>query len=224
MKSMFLAATALAFLCTASPALAQADKGAAPDRDPYGYYSDQDKEGYYDREGNYVRNDRDKPDSDGYREFATPKHYYRSGDYESECRSGNAAAGTFFGALAGGLIGGAASGGGHGPRHHGSDPGAVIGGVIIGGLLGNAMTRDMPCEDHGRAFSVYAEGLNGTLGERYEWSNDETGDHGDIVPQREFRRGGALCRAFTETTFVHGERQTRDGVACRRRDGNWNFD
>jgi surface antigen len=205
---MLLAATAVALVFGAMPASAQSGPGPGPD--PYGYYSQYDHDGYYDRDGHYIRYG-DRHDS-GY-DNPPPPPAYREGAYEDNCRRGNSAAGTIFGALAGGLIGSAAS---HG---HG---GAVVGGAILGGMLGNAVSRDMPCEDHQYAFRVYAQGLDGEIGHRYDWRHGD--DYGYFVPEREFQRDGYVCRAFTETTYVHGQAFTRSGTACRQRDGYWHFD
>lgn len=220
MRNMILAATAM-MLVLAGGAQAQ-NNNAQPGPDPFGYYSQKDHDGYYDREGNYIRFDgrKDTPDNqsagrdqNGYEDYDPPP--YREGSYEDSCRRNNAAGGTLFGALAGGLIGDAAS--------HGRG-GAVIGGVILGGMLGNALTSDLPCEDHAHAFHVYADGLNGNLGERYEWRNDENQDYGYFIPEREFRRDGRVCRSFSETTYRHGKPFARTGAACRMHDGNWRFD
>jgi surface antigen len=218
-----LTVTALLVL---SVGAAYARGGDTPKHDPYGYYSEQDKDGYYDRDGNYIRYSDTQPDPQGYTTYnpAPARGSYRAGDYEENCRKGNTAAGTFFGALAGGLIGGAASSGGHGPFHHGADPGAVIGGVILGGMLGNAVTSDIPCDDHSEAFGTYADGLNGKLGVAYEWNNSRTGNYGSFTPQREFHRGDQICRSFAETSYIRGHRYDRSGVACRSNDGNWHFD
>lgn len=212
MKRLLMAVAAAAMLCGTG---AYADPPGPPD----GYYNPNDHDGYYDRNGQYhrYRNDdrsqnRDYDDEDA-GPPPPPPRYYRQGDYEDNCRRGNTAAGTIFGALAGGLIGGAAS--------HGNG-GAVVGGAILGGLLGNAVTHDMPCEDHPYAFHAYSDGLNGDLGRRYRWRNGD--DYGYFIPQREFDRDGYVCRTWTETTYARGREYTRTGTACRQRDGNWRFD
>lgn len=224
MTKILSAASAILLIFGAAQAAPQPqNEPAPPERDPYGYYSQMDQEGYYDRDGRYVRYDdrnydqASEPQGDYGR---PPPQVYSRGDYEARCRRGNQAAGTLFGAIAGGLIGGAASSG----RHHGADPGAVVGGIILGGLLGNAVSRDIPCEDHGYAFRTYADGLNGRLGTRYDWRNEDSGDYGYFVPEHEFRRGGALCRSFRETTYIGGKRYDRTGTACRRGDGHWHFE
>lgn len=208
MRKMLLAATAVALVFGAMPASAQ----SGPGPDPYGYYSQYDHDGYYDRDGHYIRYGDRRDDDRGY-DNPPPPPAYREGYYEDNCRRGNTAAGTIFGALAGGLIGSAAS--------HGNG-GAVVGGAILGGMLGNTISRDMPCEDHPYAFRVYAQGLDGEIGRRYDWRHGD--DYGYFTPEREFNRDGYVCRSFTETSYVHGKTFTRSGTACRQRDGQWHFD
>jgi surface antigen len=192
-----------------------------PGNDPDGYYSDNDHNGYYGRDGRYHRM---RGMDRGYRgDYGpppppppppAPAAYYQQGRYEADCRRGNATAGTIFGALAGGLIGGAASRG---------NGGAVVGGVVLGGLLGNVIGRDIDCEDQPIAYRVYGDSLNGDIGRPYEWNS--RGNRGSFTSVREFRRGGMVCRDFTTTTYRRGERFTRSGTACRDiGTGNWRFD
>jgi surface antigen len=217
-KRIFMTAAAILAIGTivaeAQPAM------PPPGNDPYGYYSQYDRDGYYDRDGRYRRiRHRDfdgPPPPPAYGPPPPPPGgvYYEQGRYEADCHRGNAAAGTIFGALAGGLIGGAAS--------HGNG-GAVVGGAILGGLLGNTVSRDIECDDQPYAFRVYADGLNGNLGQRYEWRNGRA--YGYFTPMREFRRGGVICRDFSETSYrSDGRSFSRTGTACREVDGNWRFD
>jgi len=193
------------------------DDNGPPDNGGYGQNDQGPRpDGYYDQDGrwHYYRGDNGYRDEDaGPPPPPPPGYYYRRGYYEDNCRRGNTAAGTIFGAIAGGLIGSAAS--------HGNG-GAVVGGAILGGLLGNAVAQDMPCEDHPYAFRIYADGLNGELGRRYEWRHGD--DYGYFVPEREFRREGYVCRSWTETTYARGRTYVRTGTACRMPDGNWRFD
>jgi surface antigen len=218
-----------AFFVMGGIALAQ-DYGAPPPPpggDPYGYYSQYDHQGYYDREGHYERfkqgeypqpgdpdsSDGDNGDYAGPPPPPPPTSYYEQERYERECRRGNTAAGTIFGAIAGGLLGSAA---GHGRG------GAVVGGAVLGGMLGNAVGRNIDCEDQPYAFRAYASGLNGEIGYRTEWRHGNA--RGYFVPTREFRRGTYACRTFTETTYARGRSFTHTGTACRHLDGNWYFD
>ena len=211
-KSILLSAATAATL-TASVAAAQ-PAWVPPGNDPDGYYSNADHNGYYDRNGNYRRIRDDAPPPRDYGPPPPPPQaYYEQGRYEQNCRRGNTAAGTIFGALAGGLIGSAAS--------HGNG-GAVVGGAILGGLLGNAVSRDIDCDDQPVAFRVYASGLNGDIGRRYEWRGSH--GYGYFTPTREFRRGGTVCREWTETTYRGDRSYSRSGTACRETGGNWRFD
>jgi surface antigen len=215
---MLLGAAALLTLGL-TPAMAQYD--ASPD--PNGYYSENDHQGYYDRDGHYhyfqhAREsdrdysdrgyDRSYPDSDR----GPPPNTYREGGYERDCHAGNTAAGTVFGAAGGGVIGGVAS--------HGN-PAAIVGGVLLGGLLGHAISSDINCDDQRYAFNVYADGLNGEIGRRYQWSHGDA--HGTFTPTREFTENGDRCREFVATSYRDGRESTHEGVACYRRDGNWHF-
>lgn len=205
-RTALFAATALLAIGTTS---ALADERPDPD----GYYSRTDHEGYYDRDGHYRHfHDYDRRGGYGDDDRGPPPAYYREGDYERDCRRGGSAAGTVFGAIGGGLIGGAAS--------HGN-AGAVVGGVLLGGLLGNALTQNIDCDDQHVAFNVYADGLNGDIGRRYEWHRGP--DYGYFTPTREYFDDGVRCREFTTTTWSHGREFSRSGVACYRRDGYWHF-
>ena len=48
-------------------------------------------------------------------------------------------------------------------------------------------------------------------------------DRGYVVTNREYYRGRQLCRDFTQVVYRHGRQFDRDGTACRRRDGEWEF-
>jgi surface antigen len=92
----------------------------------------------------------------------------------------------------------------------------------LGGLLGNTVSRDIDCDDQPYAFRVYAEGLNGDIGRRYDWRHGDA--YGYFTPTREFHRDGMLCRDFTETSYHGGTSHTHTGTACRMTDGHWHFD
>src|SRR3954471_18715909 len=190
-----LVLTIAALLATVSVAAAQ-NYGPQPDR--YGYYSQSDQRGYYDRDGRYRHipqyDRRGRQDGAGTR-YDHSASYYRQGEYEQNCRRGNVAAGTIFGAAAGGLVGSAVS--------HGNG-GAVIGGAVLGGLLGNTVSKDIACEDQPYAFQTYSEGLNGNVGRRYDWNHGDS--RGSFQPVREYQRSGTRCRDFTETTY-RGQRE-----------------
>jgi len=57
-------------------------------------------------------------------------------------------------------------------------------------LFGNGNLARCPCEDHRYAVQVYAQGLDGPIGQRYEWHNRDNDDYGYFIPEREFQRDG----------------------------------
>jgi surface antigen len=207
LKKILLAAT---LTLTSGLAVAQ-PRWVPPGNDPDGYYSDADRGGYYTRDGRYRRIR--EPRRDYGPPPPPPPVYYQQGHYEENCRRGNTTAGTIFGALGGAAIGAGVSRG---------DGGAAVGGAILGGILGNVIARDIDCEDQPTAFRVYADGLNGPIGRPHEWRN--RGNRGTFTATREFRRGGMVCREFTETTYRRGQSFSRSGTACREMNGHWRFD
>jgi surface antigen len=214
MKSR-IALMAAALLAT--PLAAQA-QNYGPQRDPDSYYSQSDQRGYYDHNGHYrqmrARDDRsDRRDWGAGTRYDESANYYRQGDYEQNCRRGNVAAGTIFGAAAGGLVGSAVSRG---------NGGAIVGGAVLGGLIGNTVSKDIDCDDQPYAFRTYSEGLNGDVGHRYDWNHGQS--RGYFQPVRDYRRSGIQCRDFTVTTYRGGRELTHDGTACRASDGQWRFD
>lgn len=207
---MIRSALAAALIVVAiGPGTAQPYGAGVPD--PYGYYSQYDHDGYFDHDGRYHRL---VPDVAPPPPPPAPAAvYYNEGRYENDCRRGNAAAGTIFGALAGGILGSAASRG---------NGGAILGGVVLGGVLGNTIAREIDCDDQPYAFRVYAQGLNGEIGRRYEWRHGDA--YGYFTPTREFRRRDEECRSFTAVSYRRGRPMAHDGVACRAREGHWRFD
>jgi surface antigen len=209
---ILLAATAAVALCASAAAKADPDDYR---NNPNNYYSQTDHDGYYDRNGNY-HHFRDygpppPPREGGYERSG----YYYDADRDPECHRGGNAAGTIAGAIGGGLIGGVAS--------HGNGL-AIAGGAIVGGLVGNALTRDVDCADRPYAYNSYYRGLNGDVGVRVDWDNNSYGDRGYFVPTREYYRGSFRCRDFHSVTYRHGREVTRDGTACKRNDGQWEFE
>ena len=97
----------------------------------------------------------------------------------------------------------------------------IVGGALLGGLAGNAISRDMDCEDRPYAARSYDDSFHGPVGRRYEWRRGP--NRGYIVTNREYYRGPRLCRDFTQVVYRRGREFDRDGTACQRRDGEWEF-
>ena len=132
--------------------------------------------------------------------------------FADNCSGRDHAAGTVLGAIAGGLLGSAAS--------HGNG-GAVVGGALLGGLAGNAISRDIDCSDRPYAARSYDQSFHGRIGERHDWNNGP--NRGYVVTDREYRRGGRLCRDFTQVVYRRGREFDRHGTACMSRNGEWQF-
>ena len=69
----------------------------------------------------------------------------------------------------------------------------------------------------------YSRGLEGPVGRRYEWRNEQDRDYGQFIPTREYRRDNYTCRDWVSTTYRDGRPVRRSGSACRYEDGNWYF-
>jgi surface antigen len=121
-----------------------------------------------------------------------------------------------IGAAAGGLLGNQVAG-------RGSRTGGTIAGVLLGAVAGYALTKDVDCNDRSYAEPTYSRGLEGPVGQRYGWRNDNDRDYGNFTPTREYQRDNYTCRDYNASTWRHGRRIRRNGSACRYEDGNWYF-
>jgi surface antigen len=135
-----------------------------------------------------------------------------TGAFADECSGRDHTSGTVLGALGGGLLGGLAS--------HGNGLG-IVGGALLGGLAGNAISRDMDCDDRPYAARSYHDSFSGPIGRKYDWNRGP--DRGYVVTNREYYRGRRQCRDFTQVVYRNGREFNRDGTACRRGGGEWEF-
>ena len=67
----------------------------------------------------------------------------------------------------------------------------------------------------------YLRAWTAPLGQPFVWRDMESGDHGRIVPEREFTKDGAPCRDITETLTVQGELRQGKATGCRAPDRSW---
>jgi surface antigen len=121
-----------------------------------------------------------------------------------------------IGAAAGGLLGNQVAG-------RGSRTGGTVAGVLLGAVAGYALTSDVDCNDRNYAEPTYYRGLEGPVGQRQEWRNDQDRDRGTFTPTREYSRDNYTCRDYNATTYRDGRRMRRNGSACRYEDGSWYF-
>jgi surface antigen len=214
MKRYLLAIASVALL---APQLASAQQGYDPNTDRRGgYQGGYDNRPYDSNRGDYrpggyqggYRNNRydDRPYAQGYARDT------RDCQRDSGNRQGTNAA---IGAAAGGLLGNQVAG-------RGSRTGGTIAGVLLGAIAGYALTKDVDCGDRAYAEPTYQRGLEGRIGQRYDWRSEDN-DRGSFIPTREYRRDNYTCRDWTSTTYRNGERLRRSGSACRYEDGNWYF-
>jgi len=161
------------------------------------YDSNYDRRGYYD----------DSPYASGYARDS------RDCERDQQNKQATNAA---IGAAAGGLLGNQVAG-------RGSRTGGTIAGVLLGAVAGYALTHDVDCRDRAYAEPTYSRGLEGRVGQRYNWSNSQDRDRGTFTPTRQYRQDQYTCRDFNATTFRGGRNMRRNGSACRYEDGNWYF-
>jgi surface antigen len=121
-----------------------------------------------------------------------------------------------IGAAAGGLLGNQVAG-------RGSRTGGTIAGVLLGAVAGYALTHDVDCNDRNYAEPTYSRGLEGPVGQRYNWRNDNDRDRGTFTPTRQYQRDQYTCRDYNTTTYRGSRSTRRNGSACRYEDGNWYF-
>lgn len=121
--------------------------------------------------------------------------------------------GALGGAAAGGLLGSQIGSGG-------GNIAATVAGVALGALAGRELGRRLSGTDQERASS--AERAAVSRNEQVTWSSPNSGNRGTIEPTRSYTNSdGYLCREYTHTVYVEGERETAKGVACRQSDGTW---
>ncbi|WP_431856462.1 RT0821/Lpp0805 family surface protein [Azospirillum sp.] len=121
--------------------------------------------------------------------------------------------GTVGGALGGALLG-SRFGGGAGKV-------ATIGiGTVLGALAGREAARYITGNDSRRAADAEERAVASNA--PITWNNPETGNRGEIVPQRTYQSStGQTCREYTHTIYVGGKAEQAQGTACRQADGTW---
>ena len=121
-----------------------------------------------------------------------------------------------IGAAAGGLLGNQVAG-------RGNRTGGTIAGVLLGAVTGYALTSQVDCKDREYAEPTYYQGLEGPVGQRQSWRNQNDKDYGYFTPTRQYRRNNYPCRDYNAVTFRDGQRLRHGGSACRYEDGSWYF-
>jgi surface antigen len=100
---------------------------------------------------------------------------------------------------------------------------ATIAGVFGGGYIGYQLELNLNKIDRQRMQETTQMSLENTqAGVTNVWNNPDSGHFGTVTPTRTFRGiGGEICRDFSQTVEIDGERYQATGTACRERDGLW---
>jgi len=124
--------------------------------------------------------------------------------------------GLLTGALIGGLMGDVVGGGTLGTL-------ATIAGIFGGAIVGYQLELNLNKIDRQRMQETTQISLENTqAGVTNVWANPDSGHFGTVTPTRTFRGiGGEICRDFSQTVEIDGERYQATGTACREKDGLW---
>jgi surface antigen len=175
-----------------------------------GYSNGYDNRQYDSNRGNYRSDDRSRRGDQNYARDG----YRRAYDNCQQDRQNRQMTGAAVGGAAGGLLGNQIAG-------RGSRSGGTIAGILLGAIAGYAVTSDLDCNDRAYAERTYTRGLDGQIGQRYDWRNDQDRDSGYFTPTREYKRDNYTCRDWVATTYREGRRMNRRGSSCRYEDGSW---
>ena len=100
---------------------------------------------------------------------------------------------------------------------------AVGVGTMIGAMMGSEVGKSLDKADRLAMRQATYDALEyGDSGSPTTWTNPDTGNSGEVVPQPAVRRAdGTPCREFWTTLTIGGEKQQAYGTACRQADGSW---
>ena len=68
---------------------------------------------------------------------------------------------------------------------------------------------------------AYLRAWTAPLGRPLDWRDTESGDHGRIVPLRDYMKDDAPCRDMAETLTIQGEARQGAATGCRTADRRW---
>lgn len=124
--------------------------------------------------------------------------------------------GTIIGAAAGAIVG-SQIGSGSGKTA------ATAVGTLVGALAGKEIGKSLDRADMVYLNQSQQKALETTpSGSSTGWSNPDSGNSGQVTPQRTYQNtSGAYCREFQQTITVGGNTESAFGTACRQPDGTW---
>ena len=100
---------------------------------------------------------------------------------------------------------------------------AVAVGTMLGAMIGSEVGKSLDRADKLALAHAQHDALEyGESGSTTTWKNPDSGNSGEIVPQRAYRQpDGVFCREFQQVIVVGGEMEAAYGTACRQQDGAW---
>ena len=100
---------------------------------------------------------------------------------------------------------------------------AVGVGTLLGAIMGSEVGKSLDRADRLAMQQATFDALEyGESGSTTSWTNPDSGNSGEIVPQPAVRRAdNRYCREFWQTLTIAGEKQQAYGTACRQADGSW---
>ena len=100
---------------------------------------------------------------------------------------------------------------------------AVAVGTMLGAVMGSEVGTSLDRADRLALAPARDDALEyGQTGSTTTWQNPDSGNSGEVVPQRAYRQpDGAFCREFQQVIVVGGEMEAAYGTACRQPDGAW---
>ncbi len=124
--------------------------------------------------------------------------------------------GTLLGA-AGGAVAGAQIGDGKGRLA------ATAAGTLLGAFVGSKVGKWLDDVDMALLRQTQQKALEtAPSGTSSAWKNPDSGNSGEIMPQRTYQdASGIYCREFQQTITVGGNTESAHGTACRQPDGTW---
>ncbi|MEK9678196.1 MAG: RT0821/Lpp0805 family surface protein [Rhodospirillaceae bacterium] len=123
--------------------------------------------------------------------------------------------GTVLGAGGGALLGSQIGGG------KGKLAGVAIG-ALAGAFLGGELGKSLDDVDRMKAASAQQSALEyNRTGVSARWTNPDTGNSGQVTPEKAYQTSGRTCRDYEHQVLVNGRTETLRGTACRQSDGSW---
>ena len=121
------------------------------------------------------------------------------------------------GAVAGGFAG-SKIGGGSGQLW------ATGAGALLGAFVGSEIGNSLDKADRQYLAQANQQAYTAPIGQTVNWSNPQSGNHGNVTPVREGRTdNNNYCREYKQTIVIDGQAETAYGTACQDANGDWNL-